>query len=66
MGEGVAGVCGEGWEGRSLLRCGERDVGTYYKTSLDREPGPAGRGRHSPEGDLVADGAPCSGEGPER
>lgn len=29
VGEGVAGVCGEGWEGRSLSWGWERDVGTY-------------------------------------
>lgn len=65
MGEGIAGVCGEGWEGRALPRCWEMWASNK---------GPAWAGRLAPlEGGVTRqkvtqwpDGAPRSTEGPEQ
>lgn len=45
--EGVAGVCGEGWEGRSLSGGVGREMWAPIKgPSLVGPLGPAGRGRY--------------------
>lgn len=43
-GEGVAGVGGEGWEGRFLPGCWEKRCGRLLKSVPGRAPGPRGKG----------------------
>lgn len=67
LGEGVAGVCGEGWEGRFLSGCREKRCGHLLKGHP--WPGawaPREGGVTSQKVTLWPDGAPRLAEGPER